>query len=218
MISTAKSLTMHLVFVRIANELTAATEDDLRQYTRESMEANWTNSFSTFSFTTCRWPWPLEPLISQTRLRNWETLRQATCRILKRRTSRSFLRLASWTWLLQFSDMVDWQTLAWDSCLQRSCYDCSLMFESANFSKSTGMRQRAKVWLGGHGTINVFDDGGISLKKFGSHTMSNRLGDLLKILWPWSSGRLTIRPRGPTRAHGPGVHLLALQRVFTGRV
>lgn len=52
------------------------------------------------------------------------------------------------------------------------------MFESANFSKSTGMRQRAKVWLGGHGTINVFNDGGISLKKFGSHTMSNRLGDI----------------------------------------
>ena len=48
MISTAKSLTMHLVFVRIANELTAATEDDLREYTREFMEANWTNPFSTF--------------------------------------------------------------------------------------------------------------------------------------------------------------------------
>lgn len=48
MISNAKFLTMHLVFVRIANELTAATEDDLREYTREFMEANWTNPFSTF--------------------------------------------------------------------------------------------------------------------------------------------------------------------------
>lgn len=56
MISPAKFLNLHLVFIRIANKLTAATEDNLREYTRELMEANWTNPFSAIVHTACRRP------------------------------------------------------------------------------------------------------------------------------------------------------------------